>query len=184
MKSLTAGKCSRTLSGVFVACLAFAAQGSTNVFNDAVFWFRGGKDLNGDGYMRQQGEFFDDLHANDPAHDNHKMTMSSEYYTGDSAGYKINARLDEEQVSFPALGTNIINTMKVLRISNVKGNNKYFPFDVNPHPMNILSLVEFVWIMAVATINVSLKWGTTLQRDRECGLDSHRVILIIPDACA
>ena len=40
-------------------CLALAAHGSTNVFNDAVFWFRGGKDLNGDGYM-QKGEFFDE----------------------------------------------------------------------------------------------------------------------------
>ena len=75
MKQLAMRKCSRTLSGVFVACLGFAAQGAPNVFDDAVFWFRGGKD-DGDGYM-QQGEFFDDLHANDNGNPNHQMIMSS-----------------------------------------------------------------------------------------------------------
>ena len=95
MKSLTAGKCSRTLSGVFVACLAFAAQGSTNVFNDAVFWFRGGKDIGDDGYLRQQGEFFDDLHANAPTHDYHKMIVPR--YSGSYDAFKVNAEFKKEQ---------------------------------------------------------------------------------------
>lgn len=127
-------KCSRTVSGVFVACLAFAAQGSTNVFNDAVFWFRGGKDLNGDGYM-QKGEFFDDLHANDNSHANHQMGMSSENYTGpNNSLFTGNAVLQNEDVVFPALGTNFVKNMQVLHIScDKKGGSYYFPFDVNPY---------------------------------------------------
>ena len=133
MKQLAMRKCSRTLSGVFVACLAFAAQGSTNVFNDAVFWFRGGKDINNDGYI-QPGEFFDDLHANDASHVNHTMPMSTSYYTGDSVAFKGNAVLQNETVVFPALGTNFVKNLQVLHIScDKKGGSYYFPFDVNPY---------------------------------------------------
>ena len=135
MKTWTARRFSWAVSGVFAACLAFAAHGSTNVFNDAVFWFRGGRDLNGDHYM-QQGEFFDDLHADDPAHDNHRMSMSTLYYTGISAAFLGNAVLQEEPVVFPALGTNVVKAMQVLKISNIRetvANKFYFPFDVNPH---------------------------------------------------
>ena len=133
MKLFTTGKFSKAMNSVFVACLALAAHGAPNVFDDAVFWFRGGKDcVTADGYMKQ-GEFFDDLHANNPAHDNHKMSMSTSYYTGDSAGYKVNAAFRSEQVVFPALGASVTKYMQVLRISNVKGNSKYFPLVVNPH---------------------------------------------------
>ena len=134
MKSLTVSKRSRVMSGVFVACLAFAVHGATNVFDDAVFWFRGGKDcVTADGYM-QQGEFFDDLHANDPTHDNHKMSMSSSRYTGDSAAFKGNAVFQDEQIVFPALGTSIVKEMQVLHISDdIQGGRYYFPFDVNPY---------------------------------------------------
>ena len=135
MKTWTARRFSWSVSGVFAACLAFAAHGSTNVFNDAVFWFRGGKDLNRDGYI-QQGEFFDDLHADGPAHDNHRMSMSTSYYTGISAAFLGNAVLQEEPVVFPALGTNVVKAMQVLKISNIRetvANKNYFPFDVNPH---------------------------------------------------
>ena len=138
MNPMAMRKCSRALSGFFVACLAFAAHGSTNVFNDAVFWFRGGKDLNSDGYIRQ-GEFFDDLHADDPTHANHKMSMSTSYYTGDSAGFRANAVIRSEPVVFPALGKGVVKNMRVLRISNVavkpsgSTKNYYLPFVVNPH---------------------------------------------------
>lgn len=132
MRTLTARRFSWAMSVVFVACLAFAAQGSTNVFNDAVFWFRGGKDLNGDGYMKQ-GEFFDDLHANDDNHGNHKMPMASEHYTGNSAAFLGNAVFQNEQVVFPALGVNIVKEMQVLHISDdIQGSKYYFPFDVKP----------------------------------------------------
>ena len=104
MKSLATHKFSMAMNIVFATCLAFAAHGSANVFDDAVFWFRGGKDISGDGYM-QKGEFFDDLHANDNDNDNHKMPMT--VYAGDNAGYKVNAAFKEEQVSFPALGNSV-----------------------------------------------------------------------------
>ncbi|MBR5549269.1 MAG: hypothetical protein IKU71_06025 [Kiritimatiellae bacterium] len=131
MNLLSIRKCSWTMSGVFAACLTFAAHGSTNVFNDAVFWFRGGKDRNNDGYI-QQGEFFDDLHANDASHENHQMPMSTSLYTGDSVAFKGNAVLQNETVVFPALGTS--KEMKVLHISCLQAAGKYyFPYDVNPY---------------------------------------------------
>ena len=139
MKTWTARRFSWAVSGVFAACLAFAAHGSTNVFNDAVFWFRGGKDINGDHYM-QQGEFFDDLHANDPSHANHNATVTS--YAGQTGGHSHsvfagNAAFATEQVVFPALGNNVVENMQVLHISNeakqINNTNFYFPFDVNPY---------------------------------------------------
>ena len=125
------------VSVVMGACFALATYGASNVFDSAVFWFRGGKDIGGDGYM-QKGDFFDDLHANEPTHDNHQMSMSTSYYTGDYAGFRANAMFRSEQVVFPALGTGVAKAMQVLRISNVavkpSGSNKnyYLPFVVNP----------------------------------------------------
>ena len=118
----------------FMSAAPLSAQGSTNVFNDAVFWFRGGKDLNGDGYM-QKGEFFDDLHADDESHANHQMGMSSEKYTGQyNSLFTGNAVIKKEDVVFPALGTNFVKNMQVLHIScDKKGGSYYFPFDVNPY---------------------------------------------------
>lgn len=90
-----------------IVSIAVTAFGSTNVFNDALFWFRGGNDcVVADGQL-QQGEFFDDLHANDTSHNNHKMTVS---------GYSENAQFIIDDVVIPALG--ITNRMQVLRISD------------------------------------------------------------------
>ena len=138
MNLLSMCKCARAMSVAFVACLALAAHGSVNVFDDAVFWFRGGKDINGNGYM-QQGEFFDDLHANDDSHANHKMSMTS--YAGQTSGYSHsvfagNAAFATEQVVFPAFGTDVVENMRFLHISNdgkkIGSTNYYFPFAVNP----------------------------------------------------
>ena len=129
MNLLSMRKCSWAMSGAFVAFLTFAAHGSANVFDDAVFWFRGGKDISGDGYM-QQGEFFDDLHANDNGHPNHSMVQMVSY-TGAYANYKRNAALQTERVIFPALGTSVGRDMQVLHFSNMainnKGNDYYWP---------------------------------------------------------
>ncbi len=124
-------------AAMIVCCISATplfAHGSTNVFNDAVFWFRGGKDINNDGYM-QKGEFFDDLHADDNSHANHQMGMSSEKYTGQyNSLFTGNAVLQNEDVVFPALGTNFVKNMQVLHIScDKKGGSYYFPFDVNPY---------------------------------------------------
>ena len=135
MNSMAMRKCSRAVSGVFVACLAFAAQGSTNVFNDAVFWFRGGKDKNNDTYM-QQGEFFDDLHADEVNHDNHNMSVAN--YSGSVAGFKVNAVFKKEPVVFPALGIETTESLQYLHISDFVVTNPandqgyYYPFYVNP----------------------------------------------------
>ena len=144
MKLLSMRKCSWAMSGAFVACLTFAAHGSTNVFDDAVFWFRGGKDKNGNGYM-QQGEFFDDLHADDESHSNHTMPMSSsQYYVQDDYAdlrqrFKANAVFRSERVVFPALGTNVVAEMQTLHISDIGvpsgGSTWYLPFSVNPRSL-------------------------------------------------
>ena len=134
MNLLSMRKCSWAMSGVFAAFLAFAAHGSPNVFDDAVFWFRGGKDKNGDRYM-QNGEFFDDLHADDDNHDNHKMSMPS--YSGTVVGFKGNAVFKKEPIVFPALGTETRESLQFLHISDVVVENSntdyYYPFYVNPH---------------------------------------------------
>ena len=136
MKSSTAHKFSVAMSSVFIACLAFAASGATNVFNDAVFWFRGGKDKSGDGCM-QQGEFFDDLHADDNGHANHKSSMVNYLVDSSSKAFKGNAAFVTEAVVFPALGKSHAKNMNVLRLSNkgVRNGNDgpyYWPEAVNP----------------------------------------------------
>ena len=90
------------------ALLSAAAQGAPNVFDDAVFWFRGGKDKNGDGYMRHQGEFFDDLHADDATHANHQMGVQTYSSPAIADGFKANAVFRQEKVVFPALGRQVV----------------------------------------------------------------------------
>ena len=93
---------------MIAAALAAAAYGSVNVFNDAAFWFRGGKDGNSNGTM-ETGEFFDDLHANDGLHANHALQVD---------GYPENGALRTESVVFPALGSSVVKSMQVLHISD------------------------------------------------------------------
>ena len=127
----------------FMSAASLSAQGSTNVFNDAVFWFRGGKDcVDANGYI-QQGEFFDDLQADNESHANHMMGMSSsQYYIQDKYAsqrtlLRENAVFQPEQVVFPALGTSVLKEMQVLHISdssvNIGSTAYYCPFSVNPH---------------------------------------------------
>ena len=81
-----------------------------NVFDDAVFWFRGGKDhvtVNG---QLDKGEFFDDLHANDPTHTNHTLAVY---------GYPENRTFRTEPVVFPAFGTSVTQDLQVLHIDNI-----------------------------------------------------------------
>ncbi|MBO6267299.1 MAG: hypothetical protein J6M06_03615, partial [Synergistaceae bacterium] len=115
----------------FLTAMPETAHGAPNVFDDAVFWFRGGRDLNGDGYMRQQGEFFDDLHADNPTHGNHKMDVLTYSSPALADEFKSNAVFHEENVVFPALGDQILKSIPVLRLSNnaVEYSNKnyYWP---------------------------------------------------------
>lgn len=120
----------------FMSAASLSAQGSTNVFNDAVFWFRGGKDKNKDTYM-QQGEFFDDLHANDANHNNHKMGVLPYTSSALAAGFKANAVFRNETVVFPALGSQIAKSIPVLHFSDTvipySGKNYHWPQFVKPH---------------------------------------------------
>lgn len=175
MRSLTAGKCPGVVIGVFAACLALAAQGSPNVFNDAVFWFRGGKDLDGDGYMKQ-GEFFDDLNAFDDSNPNHQMIMSSAgYYEQDQyatlrAKWKANAKFQPEQVVFPALGTSVTRKMQVLHVSDIgvlqNTRTWYYPFSVNPRSLftrysisNEYTIVSRIRLENLERVNYIFKIG-------------------------
>ena len=147
MNLLSMRKCSWAMSGAFVAFLTFAAHGSANVFDDAVFWFRGGKDINGDGCM-QQGEFFDDLHANDTNHPNHKAIMVNYLVDSKSKAFRSNASFVPENVVFPALGKSVTNNINVLRLSNkaVKDpqTEKYnfWPEWVNPRSIFVNNNIE------------------------------------------
>ena len=92
------------------ATLTMPVLGSTNVFDDAVFWFRGGKDcVTADGQMRT-GEFFDDLRADDDSHANHQLEVT---------GYAENGVFRTENVVFPALGTAYSKPMQVLHITDI-----------------------------------------------------------------
>ncbi len=92
------------------ATLTMPVLGSTNVFDDAVFWFRGGKDcVTADGQMRT-GEFFDDLRADDDSHANHQLEVT---------GYTENGVFRTENVVFPALGTAYSKPMQVLHITDI-----------------------------------------------------------------
>ena len=129
----------KTLVCLLSACLAFAAQGAPNVFDDAVFWFRGGKDcVAKNGYL-QQGEFFDDLHADDASHVNHQMGVLPYNSPSQAAGFRNNAEFRLEKVVFPALGRQIQKNMPVLHLSNnsVEFNSKqyYWPQYVKPYSL-------------------------------------------------
>lgn len=126
--SMNSGK----LFGLVIATAgcAIAAYGSANVFDDAVFWFRGGKDcVTADGQL-ELGEFFNDLQAHDPSHDSHKCTVY---------GYPENRTFRTEGVVFPALGTACAKQMQVLnisdnkRVSNDLATTNRWPAVVNPY---------------------------------------------------
>ena len=61
--------------GIVGTMAGLVRSAEANVFDDAVFWFRGGKDhvtVNG---QLDKGEFFDDMHANDPSHTNYTLAV-------------------------------------------------------------------------------------------------------------
>lgn len=71
---------------------AAAACAETSVYNDAIWWFRGGRDADGDG-IAQAGELFDGLHADDTAHTNHTASFT---------GYEEARKWTTESVQFPS----------------------------------------------------------------------------------
>ena len=134
MRKNTIAASTAAMLACFLTAMPETAHGAPNVFDDAVFWFRGGKDLNGDGYM-QQGEFFDDLHADDNSHSNHGM-MQMVAYKSPYTGFYENASFRTETVVFPALGTSAGARMQVLHLANkaIKNDNTdyYWPQYIVP----------------------------------------------------
>ncbi len=117
----------KTSSSLFAASVfalfATSAFGSQNVFDDAAFWFRGGKDcVTADGQL-QTGEFFDDLHAADGSHANHWLEVT---------GYAENGTFRTEDVVFPALGTAFSKPMQVLHVTDNTKDGKRCPLYVRP----------------------------------------------------
>ena len=78
------------LVGVFVA--AFSLMASAGVYDDAIFWFRGGKTVG----TAVTGSLFDEAHANDTNHPNHK---------GAFTGYEDCRSIVREKVQFPSCAT-------------------------------------------------------------------------------
>ena len=117
----------RTIGCLAAAVLsAMTVRASSSIFNDAVFWFRGGKDcVTANGTM-DTGEFFDALHANDPDHSHHKLPV---------LGYPENALFRTEQVVFPTLGKDVSHEAQVLHITDVTktidGSNYRHPLAIN-----------------------------------------------------
>ena len=121
------------------ACFALATYGASNVFDSAVFWFRGGKDIGGDGYM-QKGDFFDDLHANEPTHDNHQMSMSTSYSSV------------RHQISTLPSGTSGILTVSLISFRSRSAKNKTTPAASATAQMHATIILLLVLPMTITPI--------------------------------
>ena len=88
----------KILMTVAAMAVAFAFGG---VFDDCVYWFCGGRDSNGDGFL-QSGETIDTMHANDTSHNAHKCTIYG--WSNVSGMQSLGAQLREEDVFCPAQG--------------------------------------------------------------------------------
>ena len=75
---------------LFACIAAVAAYG--DIYDDAIFWFRGGTNVTANGRTAVKGDFFDSIHANDPTHKNHTASIW---------GYEDCRVLRYENVQFP-----------------------------------------------------------------------------------
>ena len=71
-------------------CMVVTAYG--DVYDDAIFWFRGGTNVTANGRTAVKGDLFDSIHANDPSHKNHTASIW---------GYEDCRVLRYEDVQFP-----------------------------------------------------------------------------------
>ena len=78
------------IMGAAALCLATTAYG--DVYDDAIFWFRGGTNVTANGRTAVKGDLFDSIHANDPSHKNHTASIW---------GYEDCRVLRYEDVQFP-----------------------------------------------------------------------------------
>ena len=96
-----------TLLTLLTICLTAAV--SAGVYDDAIFWFRGGRDLNGNG-LCEKGEFYDEMHAGNTSHGNHQTTFT---------GYPESIVLRNEDVKFPC-GRDTAKSMPVLQSGELR----------------------------------------------------------------
>ena len=113
--------------------LAATASAAPTVYDDAVFWFRGGKDCVTANGNLETGEFFDDLHADDEGHAHHQLPPV--------AGCE-NAVFRTERVVFPSLGREVGHDMKVLYISDKDRNSARPPFAINAKNLYIANNIS------------------------------------------
>ncbi len=78
------------MMGAAALCLTATAYG--DIYDDAIFWFRGGTNVTANGRNAVKGDLFDSIHANDPSHKNHTATFF---------GYEDCRVLRYEDVQFP-----------------------------------------------------------------------------------
>ena len=78
------------MMGAAALCLAATAYG--DIYDDAIYWFRGGTNVTANGRTAVKGDLFDSIHANDPTHNNHKAAIY---------GYEDCRILRYEDVQFP-----------------------------------------------------------------------------------
>ena len=78
------------MMGAAALCLAATAYG--DVYDDAIYWFRGGTNVTANGRTAVKGDLFDSIHANDPTHKNHTAAIY---------GYEDCRVLRYEDVQFP-----------------------------------------------------------------------------------
>ena len=88
-----------------VLTIGLTAAVCAGVYDDAIFWFRGGRDLNGNG-LCEKGEFYDEMHAGNTSHGNHQTTFT---------GYPESIVLRNEDVKFPC-GRDTAKSMPVLHL--------------------------------------------------------------------
>lgn len=99
----------KIISVLTAVLTAFVTYAKSTIFDDAVFWFRGGKECVTANGIMETGEFFDALHANDVNHANHKLPV---------VGYSENAEFRTENVVFPSLGTGVAQELQILHLAN------------------------------------------------------------------
>ena len=78
------------MMGAAALCMVATAYG--DIYDDAIFWFRGGTNVTANGRTAVKGDFFDSIHANDPTHKNHTASIW---------GYEDCRVLRYEDVQFP-----------------------------------------------------------------------------------
>ena len=123
----------KIISVLTAVLIAFVTYAKSTIFDDAVFWFRGGKECVTANGMFETGEFFDELHANDLNHANHKLPKVS--------GCE-NAFFRTERVVFPLLGSAAAQDLKVLYITDKDRNSARPPFAINAKDLYIANNIS------------------------------------------